>query len=83
MNAWSTYWLLWFVLAFASFIVPELWAILTGHTENTLSAQVWNLESATTGSSIVSWTAIHWLLGGIFVVLFVWLIGHFVFRIWT
>ena len=83
MNKWSLYWLIWFTASFATFIVPELWAIISRHTENTLSAQVWALEDAVAGQSPLSWTAVHWLLGGLFFVIFIWLIGHFVFRIWA
>lgn len=77
--AWTFYWLVWTVVMFTSFIVPEVIALAT-NSHNTLSYQVWNLESMTPGNSgpIYSWTAVHFLVGGIFLVLFTWLIFHFI-----
>lgn len=82
-NGFSHYWLVWLVAAFATFIVPELYALVSGHPENTLSAQVWRLEGILNGNApLVNWTAVHFLLGGMFAVIFVWLIGHFALGIW-
>lgn len=82
-DAWSHYWLWWTVATFVAFIVPELWALASGHPERTLSAQVWRLEGILQRNApVVQWTAVHFLLGGMFVVVFVWLIGHFVAGIW-
>lgn len=82
MNAWSKYWLTWFFVSFVAFIVPEVWALITGHDENTLSENVWRLEKIPTGGSLWHWTALHVLLGGSLLVVLVWLIGHLVFGIW-
>ncbi|MGH3438118.1 MAG: hypothetical protein ACRDRN_16825, partial [Sciscionella sp.] len=61
---------------------PELYALATHHGENTLSAQIWRLEQYKSGQVITQWTALHFLIGGVIVVLLLWLIGHFTFGIW-
>lgn len=82
-NAWSWYWLTWFVLCFpATFFIPEMYALLTGHAENTLSAQIWRLEGFVPGQPFTSWSAVHFLIGGVIAVLLIWLLGHFVLGIW-
>jgi hypothetical protein len=82
MNGWSVYWLCWFCGAFFAFLIPEVYALAAGHDENTLSAQIWHLESLTPGQHIWQWSAAHWLIGGMLAVTLVWLIGHFLFGIW-
>jgi hypothetical protein len=85
-NAWSWYWLIWLIVTIPlAFLIPELIALASGHPENTLSAQIWRLEQFLPGHAgpIWSWTAMHFLIGGLFAVLFVWLIGHFTFGVWT
>lgn len=82
-NAWSWYWLAWFVFTFpVAFFGPELYALLSGHPENTLSAQIWRMQGFIPGQSIVNWGAVHFLIAGILGVLLVWLFGHFVLGIW-
>jgi hypothetical protein len=82
-NAWSWYWLAWFVLTFpVTFLGPELYALWSGHSENTLSAQIWRLEGFIPGQSIWAWSFAHVLIGGIIGTLLVWLLGHFVLGIW-
>jgi hypothetical protein len=65
-NWWSLYWLVWVVVLFG---VPEFWAILSGHDENTLSYQVWNVEGQ--GSTLARYFVASFL---------VWLFLHMVFR---
>lgn len=77
MNSWSWYWLGWFLVSFGFFIVPEVIAITRRHTENTLSAQIWRLEGITPGHGLASWTAGHFLIGGLLVLVLGWLIFHF------
>lgn len=82
-NGWSWYWLAWFTVMFpVTFFVPEMYALLTGHSENTLSAQIWRLEGFVPGQSVWAWSAVHFLLAGIIGLLLVWLLGHFVLGIW-
>ena len=85
-NAWSWYWLAWFVVTFpVAFLVPEMIALASRHPENTLSAQIWRLEGFLPGHAgpVWNWTALHILIGGVLAVLLLWLIGHFVLGIWT
>lgn len=80
---WTKYWFVWFLVMFGTFIIPELYVLARGQWRNTLSAQVWKLEGQINGPvPLLSWTAIHFLLGGAFIVTFLWLIGHFVFGMW-
>lgn len=65
-NLWSLYWLLW---VGPLFLIPEFWALFSGHPENTLSDNVWRLETS------------HWTFGHFFVAAFMlWLTFHFIFR---
>lgn len=83
MNAWSWYWLGWLLSSFTFFIIPESFALASRKPENTLSAQIWRLEGAVTGQPIWQWTAVHFLLGGIIFVFLMWLMLHFVLRLFT
>jgi hypothetical protein len=82
MNGWSLYWLCWFVASAVTFLVPEIYALASGRPGRTLSAQVWKLESLQTGQPIWQWSALHWLLGGLFATLLIWLLFHFTLGIW-
>jgi len=79
---WSIYWLCWFGATLVAFLVPELYALATGHGENTLSAQVWELEKITPGQHVWQWTALHVLIGGGLTVVLLWLIIHLAWGIW-
>ncbi len=68
-NAWSLYWLGWIVLGF---LPPELYALFTGHPENTLSDQVWHAEGV--GATFARWFVASFLG---------WLFFHMVFRKFT
>ena len=78
----SWYWLTLCGAWFVGFCAVEFPALLTGHPENTLSAQIWRLEGFIPGQSVWQWTAVHFLIGGAILVLLVWLIGHFVLGVW-
>lgn len=77
------YWLCWFVASFSTFIVPEVWALVIGKPQNTLSAAVWALEGAQRGMPITAWTAAHFLFTGVFLLVSLWLAGHFGWYLWT
>jgi hypothetical protein len=82
-NFASHYWLVWFIASFGAFLVYELYQLAIGHPENTLSAQVWRMEGILNRNyPIADWTAVHFLLGGMFILTFLWLGGHFVFGVW-
>jgi hypothetical protein len=68
-NSWSLYWLLWLLIGF---LIPELYAIISGHVENTLSFQVWHLEG--NGATFFRWVT---------AATFLWLFLHMTFRIFT
>jgi hypothetical protein len=82
MNGWSAYWGIWFGLFMLAFLVPEIYALTTGHSENTLSANVWRLEQFLPGQHPAAWTASHVLIGGCLTVLLGWLIVHLVWGLW-
>lgn len=83
MTPWSWYWLSWFVVTFGlGFLPPELYALFTDK-QHTLSWTIWHLEGFLPGTSVVNWTAVHVLVGGVLLVLLGWLAGHLVFGIWT
>jgi len=80
----ARYWLIWFLVSITSFLVPELIALFSGHPENTLSDSIWRMEDLyKPGQSFTSWTFAHYAFTAGFIVLAVWLIGHFGWRIWT
>jgi hypothetical protein len=81
-NFWSWYWLILCGAWFVGFCAVEFPMIATGHGENTLSAQVWRLEGFLPGQSVIDWGAAHFLIGGALIVVFLWLIGHFVWGLW-
>jgi hypothetical protein len=78
MTVWQWYWACWFTLTVGLFLPVELYALFTGHPENTLSWSVWDLEGFIPGSH-TTWTWSHWLVGGFFFVLCLWLAVHFAF----
>jgi len=78
----ARYWLWWFIAAFGTFIVPEAAALLRGRPQDTLSASIWRWEQVKVGQGIGQWTAAHFLFTGVFVLLTLWLIGHFGWGLW-
>lgn len=81
MNGWSLWWLIWFVGWFTSFLGVEIYGLVT-NPNRTLSAAIWRLEQAHAGQPITSWTAFHFGFIAALLVLDIWLIGHFGFRLW-
>lgn len=78
----NRYWLVWFCLAFGTFIVPEIIAIVRNRTQDTLSGAIWSLERLKVGQGPWGWTAAHFLFTGAFILLTLWLIGHFGWGLW-
>jgi hypothetical protein len=76
------YWPIWMVATFLFFIGPEVFALIT-NWKNTLSNWVWVALRVKTGQSITDWTAAHFLVGGMLIVVFGWLVGHFLFHLWA
>lgn len=63
----SLYWLAWIVLGFCPM---EFWALATGQTQNTLSAQVWKLEG--NGATFARYFIAAFII---------WLFFHMVYRV--
>jgi hypothetical protein len=82
VNKWSWFWLIWFSVSILTFLVAEVWALCTDW-HNTLSENVWKLESFRTGQDVFHWTAGHTLFAGVWILMTVWLTGHFLFHIWA
>lgn len=79
----TKYWTWWVILAFLTFIIPEVYSLVKKRPEGTLSGYVWRFEKFDPAHGLTVWTAGHLLFTGIFIVLCVWLIGHFGWRYWT
>lgn len=81
MNGWSVWWLIWFLVTLTSFAVPEAYALVTRHPENTLSSQIWALEGVVPGrwTPIWMWSAGHYLVGFGLGLILIWLFFHFLF----
>ena len=77
------YWSLWAALMTTGFLIPEVWMLAAGRPPDTLSSQIWRLEQLPPGQGVWAWNALHFLFIAFLLVLDVWLIGHFGFRIWT
>jgi hypothetical protein len=81
-HAFVLYWQLWFYGWSISFLVPELTELARGNAQNTLSSAVWTLEKVTAGQSISNWTFFHFAFTGFFILLAIWLSGHFGWGFW-
>ncbi len=78
-----TYWLWWFILTFpAGFLIPEAIALARRRDQDTLSHAVWTLEHFRTGQPVMQWSAGHFLFTSTFILLTLWLIGHFGWGLW-
>lgn len=81
MRVWgAVYWPVWLVTAVVTFLVPEIYALASGHPENTLSDWVWRTLKIARHQNPGAWTAADFLTFGCWVVLVVWLTAHFWFR---
>lgn len=76
-NGYSIYWLSLVGGFILLFLPPELYAIATGHSENTLSAQFWRLGDVVAHQPIGQWAPEHWAMSIVVTLLFGWLILHF------
>jgi hypothetical protein len=82
VTGWHRYWLIWFVVSFLAFAIPEGIALFTDW-RNTLSASIWDLEGLVPGQPLDKWGTAHVLIGGMLALILIWLIGHLVLGIWT
>jgi len=79
----TVYWSTLLAVFFGGFFAYEITALVTGHPENTLSAYIWHWLGVYRGQPITQWSAAHFLFAGVFTLVAVWLIGHFIFMEWT
>jgi hypothetical protein len=82
-NFMVLYWEGWALFTFLSFMIPELLALFTGNSQNTLSAAVWRAERLVPGQPIGDWTFFHFAFTGMMILLFIWLSGHFGLGLWA
>lgn len=82
MNGYSWFWLSWFLATVAAFLAVEIPSLVSHHSENTLSANVWRLLDVAPGQTVWQWDAFRFLTFGVWVVMGVWLTGHFFFDWW-
>lgn len=80
LTVWQWYWVSWFILVLGTFLPVELYAVFSGHVENTLSWSVWDLEGFVPGSH-AAWTWSHYIVGGAFLLFCLWLGVHLCFGI--
>lgn len=80
-HGWHVFWLVWFLVSFCTFLAVEIYALVTDY-RRTLSEAIWAMEDFKPGQSVMHWSALHFLFGGVLLLTFVWLTGHFLFHIW-
>lgn len=80
-KGWGLYWLIWFAVACATFLGPEIYALAT-NWRNTLSNAIWHAEKLVPGQGIGQWTFAHLMFIGVLGLVFVWLLGHFALGWW-
>ena len=76
----SLYWPLWLGVAVSAFLQREIWALQSGHPQDTLSEWVWRVLKVAVNRPLSDWSAAHFLVFGCWLVLFGWLTFHFFFR---
>ena len=82
--SWAVwYWPIWLLTAIAVFLGPEIYALVSGHPENTLSWWVWDKLQISGHTSFADWTAGDFLTFGVWLTLVIWLTFHFFFRRFT
>ena len=77
------YWPLWLSLFIGSFLLREVWALASKRPQDTLSDWVWNALHVIYKQPLSDWDAQHFLIFGVWCVLFTWLTWHFFFRDFT
>ena len=78
------YWPLWLGVTVGTFLLRELWALISKHSQDTLSDWVWNQLHIVTRESITQWSAADLMLFIVYIGVFAcWLPWHFWFRDFT
>lgn len=82
-SSWGDwYWPSWIIFNLASLGTPEIYALVTDW-KNTLSNWVWTQLNITKNESISQWSAVDFLLFGVWMVAVTWLTFHFFLRKFT
>jgi hypothetical protein len=76
----NKYWLAWFLVLLISFLVPELYSLFSHRAGGTLSETIWRLEGLQPDGRL-RWNAFHFLFIGELLILDVWLLAHFGWRL--
>lgn len=74
------YWSIWLAVLLLTFLAPEAYGLAT-NSANTLSAWVWRALKISSHESFIQWSAMDFLMFGVWTTLVVWLTGHFFFGI--
>ena len=78
------YWPIWLGITVGTFLLREIWALASGHSEDTLSDWVWRNLHIVSHQTIGQWSAADLLLFCVYVSVFmIWLPFHFFFRRFT
>ena len=77
----TRYWIIWSIVMVATFAVPEFWAILTGHPQNTFSETLWRGEHLGSANPL-KWTFVHLMVTTATLTTLGWLVGHFGWGLW-
>jgi hypothetical protein len=81
VSGWERYWLVWFLVSASSFLTVEVYGLVTDRTR-TLSYAVWHLERFKAKQPIDQWAAGHFLFTFLFLLIAIWLVGHFGWGWW-
>ena len=79
---WSAavWWPAWLAVSVAAFLLREVWALASGHYQDTLSEWTWRLLKIAKNEPFTSWNAADYLTFGCWLVLVTWLTWHLWFR---
>lgn len=77
MRLIDKFWLGWFIVSIGTFLTVEIWALVTGRPDRTLSEAIWRLEEFKDNQSFWNWSAGHYLFMATFGLLTFWLFFHF------
>jgi hypothetical protein len=82
---WSAavYWPLWLGLFAGTFLLREIWALTSGHYQDTLSDWTWGILKIAKNEPISAWNGTDYLTFGCWLVLVTWLTWHLWFRRFT
>lgn len=83
MSWGERYWPVWLTVMLLSFLGPEVYALATGQPSNTLSAWVWRALAIHRDETVGQWSALDFLMFGLWVTLVAWLTFHFFFGRFT